>query len=126
MDLVGKSAEGEYEGERNAAGEAEGYGTMRYADGGAYVPYDPDHSEKGALLCADKAPPKRAGLFYTGGAMQIMTPNALPMFKDQELDHRKRRREERRAFKIGLATLRAHRRADGRGRRPHVQAESKL
>ena len=66
------------------------------ADGGTYVLYDPEHSQKGALLCADKAPPKRAGLFYTGGAMQIMTPNALPMFKDAELDHRKRRREERR------------------------------
>ena len=66
------------------------------ADGGAYVLYDPEHSHKGALLCADKAPPKRAGLFYTGGAMQIMTPHALPLFKDQELDHRKRRREERR------------------------------
>ena len=66
------------------------------ADGGCYVLYDPDVSTKGALLCATKAPPKRAGLVYTGGAMQIMTPHALPMFKDQEMDHRKRRREERR------------------------------
>ena len=66
------------------------------ADGGAYVLYDPDVSEKGALFCATKAPPKRSGIVYTGGAMQIKTPHALPMFKDEEVDHRKRRREERR------------------------------
>lgn len=65
------------------------------ADGGAYVLYDPDVSEKGALLCATKAAPKRSGLVYTGGAMQVITPHALPMFKDEEKDHRKRRREER-------------------------------
>ena len=58
--------------------------------------YDPDVSEKGALYCATKAPPKRAGMVYTGGAMQVITPHALPMFKDEEKDHRKRRREERR------------------------------
>jgi hypothetical protein len=66
------------------------------ADGGCYVLYDPDVSDKGALYCANKAPPKRSGLVYTGGAMQIHTPHALPMFKDEQLDHRKRRREERR------------------------------
>ena len=66
------------------------------ADGGTYVLYDPERSEKGALLCATRAPPKRSGLVYTGGAMQIKTPHALPMFRDEEQDHRKRRREERR------------------------------
>ncbi len=65
------------------------------ADGGAYVFYDPEMSDKGALLCAAKAPPKRGNTFYTGGAMQIVTPHALPMYKDEELDHRKRRRQER-------------------------------
>ena len=65
------------------------------ADGGAYVLYDPDVSEKGALFCATKAPPKRSGLMYTGGAITVLTPHALPMFKDEEKDHRKRRREER-------------------------------
>jgi len=66
------------------------------ADGGVYVMYDPEVSQKGAMLCANKAPPKRATHVYTGGAMQIMTPHALPMFKDEQLDHRKRRREDRR------------------------------
>ena len=65
------------------------------ADGGAYVLYDPEMSEKGALLCAAKAPPKRSNTVYTGGALQIVTPHALPMYKDEELDHRKRRRQER-------------------------------
>ena len=41
------------------------------------------------------SPLQRAGLMYTGGAMQIMTPHALPMFKDDNVDHRKRRRDER-------------------------------
>ena len=68
------------------------------ADGGCYVLYDPDASEKGALLCATRAPPRRSGMVYTGGAMQIHTPHALPMFKTDEalLDHRKRRRDDRR------------------------------
>jgi len=65
------------------------------ADGGCYVHYDPEMSEKGAMLCAGREPPKRSGLVYTGGAMQIHTPHALPMYKDEELDHRKRRRKER-------------------------------
>jgi len=65
------------------------------ADGGAYVLYDPDASEKGALLCATKAAPKRSGLVYTGGLTHVITPHALPMFKDENIDHRKRRREER-------------------------------
>jgi len=65
------------------------------ADGGAYVLYDPQLSERGAMLCATREPPKRSGSVYTGGGMQIVTPNALPMFKDEEQDHRKRRRQER-------------------------------
>ena len=65
-------------------------------DGGAHVYYSPELSDKGALLCAGRAPPKRSGVVYTGDAMQIHTPHALPMFKDEEADHRKRRRQERR------------------------------
>jgi len=43
--------------------------------------YDPAMSEKGAMICTAKRAPKRAALSYTGGAMHIMTPHALPMFK---------------------------------------------
>ena len=51
------------------------------ADGASYVMYDPTMSEKGAMICTAKRAPKRAALSYTGGAMHIMTPHALPMFK---------------------------------------------
>ena len=38
-----------------------------------------------------------SAVVYTGGAMLVHTPNALPMFKDDEalVDHRKRRRDDR-------------------------------
>ena len=64
-------------------------------DGGAYVLYDPEMSDKGALLCANREAPRRSGLVYTGGAMQIVAPHALPMFKDENIDHRNRRRQDR-------------------------------
>jgi hypothetical protein len=67
------------------------------ADGSAYVLYDPDVSEKGALYCATKAPPRRGAIAYTGHLANgiIMTPHALPMYKDEELNHRKKRRQDR-------------------------------
>jgi len=65
------------------------------ADGGAYVLYDPSMSEKGALLCTAKRAPKRAALSYTGGAMQIITPHALPMFREENHDHKKQRSLDR-------------------------------
>lgn len=36
MVLSGEAQEGEYEGEYNAAGEREGRGVMRYANGNVY------------------------------------------------------------------------------------------
>ena len=65
------------------------------ADGGAYVLYDPSMSEKGVLLCTAKRAPKRAALSYTGGAMQIITPHALPMFREENHDHKKQRSLDR-------------------------------
>ncbi len=67
------------------------------ADGAAYVMYDPEVSEGGALHCATKAPAKRGAIAYTGALAGgiIQTPHALPLFKDENIDHRKRRRQER-------------------------------
>ena len=47
--------------------------------------------------CAHRAAPKRSGLVYLGdnGLGRIKAPHALPMFQDEELDHRKRRRGDR-------------------------------
>mmetsp|Transcript_48613 Transcript_48613/g.105396 ORF Transcript_48613/g.105396 Transcript_48613/m.105396 type:complete len:482 (-) Transcript_48613:434-1879(-) len=64
-------------------------------DGRAYALYDPSMSEKGVMFCNVKAAPKRAALSYTGGAMHIVTPHALPMFKEDNEDHRKKRRMDR-------------------------------
>jgi len=64
-------------------------------DGKVYALYDPTMSEKGVMFCNVKAAPKRAALSFTGGAMHIITPHALPMFRDENLDHRKKRRMDR-------------------------------
>jgi len=65
------------------------------SDGKAYALYDPTMSEKGVMFCNVKAAPKRAALSYTGGAMHIITPHALPMFRDDNVDHRKKRKLDR-------------------------------
>jgi len=65
------------------------------ADGASYVMYDPSMSEKGAMTCTAKRAPKRAALSYTGGAMHIMTPHALPMFREENHDHKKQRSLDR-------------------------------
>ena len=65
------------------------------ADAAAYVLYDPEVSEKGAMLCATRAAPKRSAVAFTGGAAHIITPHALPMFQDDNRDHKKARREAR-------------------------------
>lgn len=65
------------------------------ADGGVYALYDPTMSEKGVMYCNVKAPPKRPSLSFTGGALNIMTPHALPMFRDEELDHKRKRSMDR-------------------------------
>jgi hypothetical protein len=65
------------------------------ADAAAYVLYDPEVSEKGAMLCATRAAPKRSAVAFTGGAAHIITPHALPMFQADNRDHKKARREAR-------------------------------
>ncbi|EOD05170.1 hypothetical protein EMIHUDRAFT_453702 [Emiliania huxleyi CCMP1516] len=69
------------------------------ADGKAYTLYDPTVSEKGALFCSVKAAPKRGMLSYSGEgfskAMQIITPHALPMYREENDDHRKKRQKDR-------------------------------
>jgi len=65
------------------------------ADGNTYVLYDPDMSEKGVMYCSTKQAPKRTSMSYTGNAMHVITPHALPMFRDENLDHRKKRKLDR-------------------------------
>uniref|UniRef100_A0A7S0JCP2 FHA domain-containing protein n=1 Tax=Calcidiscus leptoporus TaxID=127549 RepID=A0A7S0JCP2_9EUKA len=64
-------------------------------NGRAYALYDPSMSEKGVMFCNVKAAPKRAALSFTGGAMHVITPHALPMFREDNEDHRKKRRIDR-------------------------------
>jgi len=66
------------------------------ADGNAYVLYDPEMSERGIMYCLAKAAPKRTSVSFTNNAMHIVTPHALPMYKDENLDHRKKRKLDRR------------------------------
>jgi len=69
------------------------------SDSKVYTLYDPSISEKGAMLCSVKAAPKRGVLSYGADAfsqaMHIVTPHALPMFREENEDHRKRRRLDR-------------------------------
>jgi hypothetical protein len=58
--------------------------------GWAHVLYNPDMSEKGALLCAGKKP-REANPFDYQPPLVIHNPGALPMFRDNSW--RKRRRE---------------------------------
>ncbi|KAG0323223.1 hypothetical protein BG000_002689 [Podila horticola] len=66
------------------------------ADGSARVYYDPDVSSKGALLCASKAPKKRAVDDYEIDR-PIITPHALPMFKEEKIRSNKRKQEKMRS-----------------------------
>ncbi|KAF9329258.1 hypothetical protein BG006_007643 [Podila minutissima] len=66
------------------------------ADGSARVYYDPDVSSKGALLCASKAPKKRAVDDYEIDR-PIITPHALPMFKEDKIRSNKRKQEKMRS-----------------------------
>ncbi|KAF9206783.1 hypothetical protein BGZ49_001834 [Haplosporangium sp. Z 27] len=65
------------------------------ADGTARVFYDPEVSSKGALLCATKAPKKRAVDDYEIDR-PIITPHALPMFKEDKVRTSKRKQEKMR------------------------------
>eukprot|EP01029_Cantina_marsupialis_P023534 TRINITY_DN5897_c0_g2_i1.p1 TRINITY_DN5897_c0_g2~~TRINITY_DN5897_c0_g2_i1.p1 ORF type:complete len:603 (-),score=176.55 TRINITY_DN5897_c0_g2_i1:140-1948(-) len=53
------------------------------SDGEVKVLFDPDHSKKGALLCAGRAPKKTSIDDLQAGAMPIITPHALPMFREE-------------------------------------------
>ncbi|KAG0231373.1 hypothetical protein BGW42_000269, partial [Actinomortierella wolfii] len=63
------------------------------ADGTAHVYYDPEVSNKGAILCAGKAPKKRAVDDYEIDR-PIITPHALPMFKQERIKSTKRKYEK--------------------------------
>ncbi|KAI1319808.1 hypothetical protein EDD11_003193 [Mortierella claussenii] len=65
------------------------------ADGSARVYYNPEVSTKGALLCASKAPKKRAVDDYEIDR-PIITPHALPMFKEDKVRSNKRKQEKMR------------------------------
>ena len=92
-------------------------------DGAAHVLYDPALSEKGVMYCNVRDAPKRsadtggahhrlpspsdapagritcascaAAGVYTGGAVHVITPHALPMYRDDNIDHKKRRLMDR-------------------------------
>ncbi|KAF9972375.1 hypothetical protein BGZ73_004524 [Actinomortierella ambigua] len=63
------------------------------ADGTAHVYYDPEVSTNGAKLCAGKAPKKRAVDDYEIDR-PIITPHALPMFKEERVKSNKRKHEK--------------------------------
>ncbi|KAF9434981.1 hypothetical protein BGZ76_007103 [Entomortierella beljakovae] len=66
------------------------------ADGSVRVYYDPEVSTKGALLCASRAPKKRAIDDYEIDR-PIITPHALPMFKEDKIRSNKRKQEKMRS-----------------------------
>ena len=66
------------------------------ADGTARVFYDPEVSSKGAKLCATKTPKKRAVDDYEIDR-PIITPHALPMFKEDKIRSNKRKQEKMRS-----------------------------
>jgi hypothetical protein len=57
--------------------------------------YDPEMSSKGAILCAGREPKRRAVDDIPLGNV-IITPHALPMFRDQPTPHTKRQKEKMR------------------------------
>ncbi|KAI8098356.1 WD40-repeat-containing domain protein [Gilbertella persicaria] len=73
------------------------------ADGIVTVFYSPTHSQRGAKLCVTKAPKKRAVDDYQSTG-PILTPHALPMFKEGEQRISKRKRE-----KMRLDPVKSHR-----------------
>ncbi|KAF9981488.1 hypothetical protein BGZ75_007255 [Mortierella antarctica] len=75
------------------------------ADGTARVFYDPEVSHKGAKLCATKTPKKRAVDDYEIDR-PIITPHALPMFKE---DNTKMQSNKRKQEKMRSDPLASHR-----------------
>jgi WD repeat-containing protein 70 len=64
-------------------------GTGSKAAGACHVLYNPDLSEKGALLCASKQPRTKSPFDFQPPPL-IHTPGALPMFRDDSWRKRKR------------------------------------
>ena len=48
-----------------------------------------------AVPCAATQAPKRSSVSFTNNAMQIITPHALPMFREENHDHKKQRSLDR-------------------------------
>ena len=67
-------------------------GTGERAKGWTHVLYNPDMSDKGALLCAGKKP-RQVNPFDYQPPMVIHTPGSLPMFRDDSWRKRKREPE---------------------------------
>ncbi|KAF9166099.1 hypothetical protein DFQ26_008688 [Actinomortierella ambigua] len=63
------------------------------SDGTTHVFYDPEVSTNGAKLCVGKAPKKRAVDDYEIDR-PIITPHALPMFKEERVKSHKRKHEK--------------------------------
>eukprot|EP00898_Chlorokybus_atmophyticus_P000228 jgi/Chlat1/1205/Chrsp115S00742 len=65
--------------------------------GATHVLYDPEVSERGALVCVARAPRKTSALdmVYAAAAPVVRNPHALPLFRDEP--NRKRQREKDRA-----------------------------
>lgn len=64
-------------------------------DGCVRVFYSPDYSDRGAKLCVVKEAKKAAVDDYEINR-PVITPHALPMFKDTETRHSKRKKEKMR------------------------------
>ncbi|KAG0211686.1 hypothetical protein BGX28_007580 [Mortierella sp. GBA30] len=75
------------------------------ADGVARVYYDPEVSTKGAKLCATKTPKKRAVDDYEIDR-PIITPHALPMFKEDNNKMRSNKRKQEKMRSDPLASRR--------------------
>ncbi|RKP06240.1 WD40-repeat-containing domain protein [Thamnocephalis sphaerospora] len=65
------------------------------SNGQVPVLYDPELSVKGAILCAGREPKRRTVDDMSLGSV-IITPHALPMFRDQPAPHTKRQKEKMR------------------------------
>lgn len=60
-------------------------------EGGTHILYDPNQSERGALVCVSRAPRKKSVHDFEASPV-IHNPHALPLFRDQP--SRKRLREK--------------------------------
>ncbi|CAO3563840.1 unnamed protein product [Mortierella alpina] len=85
------------------------------ADGTAHVFYDPEVSHKGAKLCATKTPKKRAVDDYEIDR-PIITPHALPMFKEDNTKMQSNKRKQEKMRSDPLASRRPEMPLSGPGK----------